>query len=338
MTAESLPEAKPLKDVQVLVTGAGGFIGSHLTEALLRGGARVRALVQYNSRNFWGFLEDIEPGLRDGLDVRPGNLRDPFFVDRLVEGTEVVFHLGALIPIPYSYVAPAEYVGTNVGGTLHVLEAVRRHRVRRMLHTSTSETYGTAQYTPIDEKHPLQGQSPYSASKIGADKMAESYWRSFGTPVVTVRPFNTYGPRQSARAFIPTVITQALTRDVIRVGSLDPVRDMNYVEDTVRGFLLAATAEGIDGETLNLASGRGATMQEILERAVVATGKTPRIETDPERVRPEKSEVMALIGDADLAGKKLGWSTRIPLEDGLARTAAWIADHLDGYKADLYNV
>ncbi len=327
-----------LQGCPVLVTGAGGFIGSHLAEALAAAGARVRALVHYNSRNDWGQLERLAPDVRAGLEVVAGDLRDPFFVDRLVAGTEVVFHLGALIPIPYSYVAPSEYVDTNVRGTLHVLEAARRHAVRRVVHTSTSETYGTARYTPIDERHPLQGQSPYSASKIAADKLAEAYFCSVSAPVVTVRPFNTYGPRQSARAFLPTVLTQALTADVVRVGSLDPVRDMNYVSDTVAGFLAAAVAPGVEGATLNLGSGRGVTMRELLELALAASGRRPRVEVEAARVRPERSEVMALIADASQARERLGWTSRVTLEEGVRRTAAWIADHLPDYKPALYNV
>jgi nucleoside-diphosphate-sugar epimerase len=276
--------------------------------------------------------------VRDALEVVAGDVRDPFFVDRLVAGTEVVFHLAALIPIPYSYVAPSEYVETNVRGTLNVLEAVRRHGVGRMVHTSTSETYGTAVYTPIDEKHPLQGQSPYSASKIGADKLAESYGCSFETPVVTVRPFNTFGPRQSARAFLPTVLTQALTGDVVRVGSLDPVRDMNFVSDTAAGFIAAATAPGVEGLTINLGSARGVTMGELLEMALKVTGRRARVEQDPSRVRPERSEVMQLICDASLAREKLGWQSLVPLEEGVRRTAEWIGAHLDRYKPGLYNV
>jgi NAD dependent epimerase/dehydratase len=323
---------------RVLVTGAGGFIGSHLVEALAESGARVRALVHYNSRNDWGLLETLSKPVLGGLEVWTGNIRDPFFLDRLVEGNEIVFHLAALIPIPYSYVAPAEFVDTNVRGTLHVLEAVRRHEVRRMVHTSTSETYGTAQYTPIDEKHPLQGQSPYSASKIGADKMAEAYWRSFRTPVVTLRPFNTFGPRQSARAFLPTVIGQMLTGDTIRVGALEPIRDMNFVTDTVDGFIRAATQPGLEGLTLNVGSGRGVSMGELVKMAMKAAGKTPRVEIDAERVRPSESEVMELVCDASLAKKAMGWQTRVGLEDGVRRTVEWMAEHLTAYKPNLYNV
>ena len=330
--------ASELSGKPVLVTGAGGFIGSHLTEALVRAGAQVRALAHYNSRNDWGHLDRLDGDVRGALDVRTGNIRDPYFTQNLVEGCEIVFHLAALIPIPYSYVAPAEYVDTNVRGTLCILEAGRRAGVKRILHTSTSETYGTARYTPIDEEHPLQGQSPYSASKIGADKMAESYWLSFGTPVVTIRPFNTFGPRQSARAFLPSVIAQALTSDVVRVGSLEPVRDMNYVEDTAAGYLCAATALGVDGKVINLASGRGASMGELLEIALRATGRSPRVETESARVRPEKSEVLELIGNADRARELLGWQNRVSLEDGIARTAEWIGRHLGEYKPHLYNI
>jgi len=320
----------------VLVTGAGGFIGSHLTDHLVRAGARVRALVHYNGRNDWAHLEKLEPAVRHALDVVSGDICDPFFVQRIVDGCDVVFHLAALIPIPYSYVAPAVYVSTNVTGTLNVLEAARHHGTPRVLHTSTSETYGTAVYTPIDEKHPLQGQSPYSATKIGADKLAESYYRSFGTPVTTIRPFNTYGPRQSARAFLPTVLTQALTRDVIKVGSLDPVRDMNYVADTAEGFARAATAPGIEGLTINLGSGRGVTMGELLQIALKAVGREVRVEAEEARVRPEKSEVMELIADARVARETLGWQSRVTLEDGVARTAASIRDYLAEYKPEMY--
>lgn len=327
-----------IKNTKVLVTGAGGFIGSHLVEALVREGASVRALVQYNSRNDWGQLERLSPKVLDSVEVITGNIRDAFFMNRIVEGRETVFHLAALIPIPYSYVAPSEFVETNVQGTVNVLEAVRSRGVGRLLHTSTSETYGTARYTPIDEEHPLQGQSPYSASKIGADKMAESYWRSFETPVVTVRPFNTFGPRQSARAFLPTVLTQLLTSDRVKVGSLDPVRDMNYVQNTVLGFLLAATTPGIEGMTVNVGSGRGVSMRELLDMACKVTGKSPRIETEDARVRPENSEVMELVCDASRAREKLGWEDRVSLEEGVKRTADWIAEHLDDYKPHLYNI
>lgn len=327
-----------MNEKTALVTGAGGFIGSHLAATLAESGAHVRALAHYNSRNDWGQLQRIPPQTLSEIDVWSGDIRDPFFTHRLVDGADVVFHLAALIPIPYSYVAPSEYVDTNIKGTLNVLEAVRSDGSARLVHTSTSETYGTAIYTPIDEDHPLQGQSPYSASKIGADKLAESYWRSFETPVVTVRPFNTYGPRQSARAFLPSVLAQALSGEVVRVGSLDPVRDMNYVSDTVRGFIAAGTAAGVEGKTYNLGSGVGVTMRELLETALRAVGTDPIIEVDTERVRPEKSEVLELICSAERARRDLGWSSEVSLADGVQRTAEWISENLSAFKPGIYNV
>lgn len=327
-----------MSETTALVTGAGGFIGSHLASTLAESGAHVRALVHYNSRNDWGQLQRVPPQTLDEIDVWSGDVRDPFFTHRLVAGADVVYHLAALIPIPYSYVAPSEYVDTNIKGTLNVLEAVRSDGSARLVHTSTSETYGTAIYTPIDEDHPLQGQSPYSASKIGADKLAEAYWRSFETPVVTVRPFNTYGPRQSARAFLPSVLAQALSGEVIRVGSLDPVRDMNYVSDTVRGFIAAGTALGVEGKTYNLGSGVGVTMRELLETALRAVGTDPIIEVDTERVRPEKSEVLELICSADRARRDLDWSSEVSLADGVQRTAEWISENLSAFKPGIYNV
>lgn len=322
----------------VLVTGAGGFIGSHLAEQLVDADARVTALTSYNSRNDWGHLDDLAERRRREIEVVPGNLRDPFLVDRVVAGKEVVFHLGALIPIPYSYVAPSEFVETNVSGTLNVLEAARRHEVSRVVHTSTSETYGTALYTPMDENHPLQGQSPYSATKIAADKLAESFWRSFETPVVTVRPFNTFGPRQSARAFLPAVVSQALTSDVVRVGSLDPVRDMNFVGNTVDGFMLAGAVPGVEGEVFNVGSGVGVSMRQLLDTALGVLDRAPHIETDPQRLRPERSEVLELVCDAAAAKRKLGWAPAVSLEEGVERTVRWIADNLGAYKARIYNV
>jgi NAD dependent epimerase/dehydratase len=320
---------------RILVTGAGGFIGSHLTEALLARGARVRALVHYDSRGSWGELSPLRAEPPAALEVRPGDVRDPFLVDSLVQGVDVVVHLAALIPIPYSYVAPAEFVDTNVRGTLHLLEAARRHGVARFLHTSTSEVYGSALYTPIDERHPLQAQSPYAASKIGADALVESYGRSFGVSVAIVRPFNTYGPRQSTRAFLPAVLAQLLRGDVVRVGSLDPVRDMNYVDDTVAGFVAACTATNIEGSTLNLGSGRGISMRSLLELAEKAAGRRARVEVEPSRLRPEASEVRELVCDPSAARAKLGkfgWTPAVPLEEGVERTARWIADHLDRFE------
>lgn len=323
---------------KVLVTGAGGFIGSHLTEALLQAGAQVTALVHYNARNSWGNLELLPEELLKKLTVVSGNIEDSGFVNRVVRGQQIVFHLAALIAIPYSYHAPLSYVRTNVEGTLNVLEAAREFEVERIVHTSTSETYGTAIYAPIDEKHPLQGQSPYSASKIGADKIAESFYLSFNTPVVTLRPFNTFGPRQSARAVIPTIISQLLTRDSVKLGSLDPVRDLNYVGDTVRGFLLAASAPQAPGEVINVGSGRGVTIGELFEIIQSIMGVHKPVVLDDQRIRPPKSEVFRLICDPSKAQTILGWQPSFTLEEGLRRTAEFIAAHPELYKPDIYNL
>ena len=327
---------RALRNCRVLVTGAGGFIGSHLVAALVAAGAEVRALVHYSSRNHWGGLEGL-PEL-DSVAVKVGDIRDPFLLAGLMERVEIVFHLAAVVAVPYSYIAPAEFVATNVIGTLNVLEAARRHAVARLVHTSTSEVYGSARYTPIDEQHPLQAQSPYAASKIGAEKLAESYACSFGTPVVVVRPFNTYGPRQSARAFLPGILTQALSGGVVRAGSLEPVRDMNYVDDTVAGLIAAATAADVEGLAINLGSGRGVSMAALLEMACLAAGRQVRVEIDTERQRPAASEVTELVCDPSRARDKLGWESRVRLEDGVRRTIAWIADHLGEYKPDRYHL
>jgi NAD dependent epimerase/dehydratase len=327
------------KNVRVAVTGAGGFIGSHLTEELARKGAKVRAMVHYNSRGHWGFLEELDPALGRRVEVRPGDVTDPGCVNDLVAGSEVVFHLAALIAIPYSYAAPASYVAANVSGTLNILEACRRSKVRKLVHTSTSETYGTAQYVPIDEEHPLQGQSPYAATKIGADQLALSFEKSFGLPVAVCRPFNTYGPRQSARAVIPTIICQLLQAEPrLDLGSLSPVRDFNYVADTVDGFLAVAASPRSVGEVINVGSGRGVTIGETARLLMKLTGRKAPIREAAERVRPERSEVMRLICGNAKARKLLGWKPRVPLEQGLARTVEYVRAHLADYKAGLYNV
>lgn len=326
------------KSKKVLVTGAGGFIGSHLTEALLKAGAQVTALVHYNARNSWGNLELLPKEALAGLQVISGNIEDSGFINRLVRGQQIVFHLAALIAIPYSYHAPLSYVRTNVEGTLNILDAAREFGVERVIHTSTSETYGTAIYAPIDEKHPLQGQSPYSASKIGADKIAESYYLSFNTPVVTLRPFNTFGPRQSARAVIPTIISQMLARDTVKLGSLGPVRDLNFVLDTVQGYLLAAEAPGAPGEVINLGSGLGVTIGELVEIIQKIMGMQKPVVLDDQRIRPAKSEVFRLISDASKARQILGWQPAFTLEEGLRQTVEFIASHLDLYKPDQYNL
>jgi len=323
---------------RVLVTGAGGFIGSHLAERLVELGARVRALVRYNSRNDWGLLELLPAPIKNEMEVVLGDLTDPHSTTRMVQGQEVIFHLAALIAIPYSYRAPALYVSTNCGGTVNLLEAARQHGVERFVHTSTSETYGTAQYTPIDEAHPLRGQSPYAASKIGADKLAESYHLSFGVPVATIRPFNTYGPRQSARAIIPTIISQALTGEVIRLGSLSPVRDLTFVSDTVAGFLKVAESSQAVGEVINVGYGKSVSIGELAEKIVAIVGGQKQIVTEDARVRPEASEVLELLCDHRKAKALLGWEPQVSLEAGLERTVHYIRDNLSLYKPEIYNV
>ena len=327
------------KNRRVAVTGAGGFIGSHLAEELARRGAKVRALAHYNSRSHWGFLEESAPALARRMDVWSGDLTDPYFVDRFVEGQNVVFHLGALIGIPYSFVAPAQYIESNVNGTLHVLESCLRRKVAKVVHTSTSEVFGTALYVPIDEKHPRQGQSPYSATKIGADALVDSFHRSFGLPVAIARPFNTYGPRQSARAVIPTIAAQLLSGvDRLKIGSLTPVRDFNFVSDTVDGFLAVARSPHSVGEDFNLGSGRGVTIGETARLLMKLCGRTVPIAVDRARVRPDKSEVMRLLCDRRKAGRLLGWRPRWTLEKGLAETVAYVREHLADYKTGRYNI
>jgi len=283
-------------------------------------------------------LEERAEEHGDRLTVILGDVTDASSVAAAVEGAEIVFHLAALIGIPYSYIAPGSYVNTNVRGTLHVMEACRHARVERVIHTSTSEVYGTAVYSPIDERHPLQAQSPYSASKIGADKIAESYYCSFGLPVATLRPFNTFGPRQSARAVIPTLITQALTSDRIHLGSLTPVRDLTFVDDTVRAFLRMAEVDEAIGRVIHTGTGRGVTIGELASLVLARVNPGATIVADEKRVRPEQSEVMQLICDPTLAGKVLGWKPQVDLEDGLDRTITWIREHLDGYKTAMYTV
>jgi NAD dependent epimerase/dehydratase len=325
--------------MKVLVTGAGGFIGSHLTEGLLREGHNVRALVRYNSQSIWGHLRHIPKELCGNLEVQLGDITDPYMVRSLVKDCEVVFHLAALIGIPYSYQAPASYVSTNVNGTLNILEACRHEAVRRVLVTSTSEVYGTALYAPIDEIHPLQGQSPYSASKIAADKFAESYYRSFGLPVVTVRPFNTYGPRQSARAIIPTILSQAIAGcEQIRLGSLTPKRDLTFATDTARAFMLAAQAPNIEGETIHFGQGSAVTMAEIAQMCLKVVGSKAEIISVSERIRPEKSEVELLLCNPAKAKELLGWEPQISLEQGLTRVAEYVRTNLNDYRVTEYAV
>jgi NAD dependent epimerase/dehydratase len=321
-----------------LVTGAGGFIGSHLVEALVRAGADVTAMVRYGSASSWGNLEFVPDDVKGEFRVVAGNIDDGDFVMHAMQGIDVVCHLAALIAIPYSYVAPRSYVRTNVEGTLNVVEAARRLSVRRVVHTSTSEVYGTAIRVPIDEEHPLQGQSPYSASKIGADKIAESYYRSFDTGVVTLRPFNTFGPRQSARAFIPTIISQALTQDVIKLGSLTPERDMTFVTDTVAGFVAASVTPGIEGQTINLGTGSTFTIGHFAERILKLMGVEKEIVADSARMRPDKSEVLKLVSDNALAAKLMGWSPQVDLDEGLRQSIEFIRRNIHLYRPAVYTV
>ncbi|MGQ0713215.1 MAG: GDP-mannose 4,6-dehydratase [Gemmatimonadaceae bacterium] len=322
----------------VLVTGAAGFIGSHLVERLLAEGADVRAFVHYNSRGHWGHLEDMLPHQRDAVEIVSGDLRDLARVDVAVAGSDVVFHLGALIAIPYSYAGPQDVVTTNVLGTLNILEASRRHGTQRVVHTSTSEVYGTAQYVPIDEQHPLVGQSPYAASKIGADQIAISFHRSFQVPVSIARPFNTYGPRQSARAVIPAIIVQALTQDHVMLGATFPTRDLNFVADTVDGFLRIGEAEGSIGEVINLATSREVSVGDLAAAIIRQVGRDIPIVFDATRVRPDASEVERLMGDASKAKQLVEWEPRHSLDEGLRITIEWIRQHLDQYKPTLYAV
>jgi NAD dependent epimerase/dehydratase len=327
-----------LKGKRVLVTGAGGFIGSHLAEELVKAGANVTAFVRYNSRNDWGLIEDLPAEIKKELSVETGDLRDSDAVRRVGRDKHIVFHLAALIAIPYSYVNPRDHVETNVLGTFNVMTAARENDAEKIVHTSTSEVYGTAQYTPIDEKHPLQGQSPYSASKIGADKVAESFYLSYEVPVVTLRPFNTYGPRQSARAVIPTIISQALVGDKIRLGSLTPTRDLNFVKDTVRGYLMAAENDKCVGEVMNLGSGKKISIGELADKIIALVGKPCEIIHDTERVRPDASEVMELVADTGRAAKILGWRPETSLTDGLKATIEYIRSSISKYKTDRYNI
>jgi len=323
---------------RVLVTGAGGFIATHLVEELVRLGGRVRALVRYNSRGDPGLLKLVPKDVIDAIELIPGDLRDLATVQSAMQGVSLVYHLGALISIPYSYIHPVEVVETNVMGTVNVLQAGRDAGVERIVHTSSSEVYGTALRVPIDEDHPLQGQSPYSASKIGADKLAESYYRAFDLPVVTLRPFNTYGPRQSARAIVPTIVSQVLTSNVIRLGTLQARRDLTYISDTVSGFIKCGETANIEGRTINLGVGEEVTVGELVSKIVAITGKQVDIQIEESRLRPEKSEVQRLLSDNRVARQRLGWMPAVSLEQGLRETIDWISDHLDFYTPGRYQV
>lgn len=328
-----------LKGKKVLVTGSEGFIGSHLTEKLVELGADVTALVQYNSFNNWGWIDTFDKNVRDSLHVVTGDVREYDNVKRFVKGQQVVFHLAALIAIPYSYLSPMAYVRTNVEGTTNILEACREYGIEKIVHTSTSETYGTALYVPIDEKHPMQGQSPYSASKIGADKMAESFYRSFNVPVATIRPFNTYGPRQSARAVIPTIIMQILDgKKEIKLGSLTPTRDFNYVKDTAEAFIKIAESDKTVGEVINAGSNHEISIGDLAQKIINLIGKDVKIICDEDRLRPKNSEVNRLWAENTKIKTLTEWKPKYSLDEGLKETISWIKDNLKYYKTDIYNV
>jgi NAD dependent epimerase/dehydratase len=323
---------------KVLITGAGGFIGSHLAETLVSEGAVVRAFVRYNSRGSLGQLHSLQENILSKIELIFGDLRDPAAIESAVQGVSHVFHLGALIAIPYSYVHPMEVVETNIMGTLNILQSARSVGVERVVHTSSSEVYGTALHVPIEEGHPLQGQSPYSASKIGADKISESFYCAYGLPVVTVRPFNTYGPRQSTRAIIPSIITQALSGDVVRIGNLEARRDLTYITDTVQGFLSVAQVDGIEGQTFNLGTGQEVSIRELAQEIFSLLKISPRLEVESARLRPEKSEVARLLSDNRLAKQRLGWTPTVPLQEGLLKTIEWISDNLSLFKTGTYQL
>jgi len=325
--------------MKVLVTGADGFIGSHLTEKLIEAGHQVRAFVFYNSFNSWGWLDTLPKDKLQEIEIFAGDVRDPNGVRQAMQGVEQVYHLAALVAIPFSYHSPDSYVDTNIKGTLNILQAARDLNTSRILVTSTSEVYGTAQYVPIDEKHPFQGQSPYSATKIGADRLAESFYRSFELPVTIVRPFNTYGPRQSARAVIPTVITQLLDgKTDIKLGAVTPTRDFNYVLDTVAGFLAIAKTAATIGEEINIASQKEISIGELAQELIRQINPAARIECEEIRLRPENSEVNRLLGCNEKMKRLTGWSPQHTLKQGLQETIIWMQQNMKHYKTDLYNI
>ncbi|WP_061214972.1 NAD-dependent 4,6-dehydratase LegB [Syntrophomonas wolfei] len=334
-----------LKNKKILITGSDGFIGSHLTEALVRMGCNVRAVVYYNSFNSWGWLDDSPEEIKKELNVFAGDVRDPHGMKNAMQGCDVVFHLAALIAIPYSYHSPDTYVDTNIKGTLNILQAARELGIEKVIHTSTSEVYGTARYVPIDEEHPLQGQSPYSATKIGADQIALSFYRSFDTPVSIIRPFNTYGPRQSARAVIPTIITQiAAGQRELRLGSLHPTRDFSYINDTVKGFIAVAESENSLGEVINIGSNYEVSIADLVQTITAIMKADIQINTDDNRIRPEKSEVERLWADNKKAAHLTGWQPQYAgmegLKRGLQETIDWFSDpnNLKRYKTGVYNI
>jgi dTDP-glucose 4,6-dehydratase len=324
---------------KILITGAGGFIGSHLTEELVKQGYKVKAFIKYNSFNTWGWLDILPENIMKELEVFSGDIRDPNGVRESMKGIDEIYHLAALIAIPFSYHSPDSYVDTNIKGTLNILQAARDIETSRVLITSTSEVYGTAQYVPIDEKHPLQGQSPYSATKIGADRLAESFYRSFNMPITIVRPFNTYGPRQSARAVIPTIITQLLAgKEEVRLGSLTPTRDFNYVKDTVNGFIQIAKSDKTIGEEINIATQQEISIGQLAEELIRQIAPKARIVCDEQRLRPEKSEVNRLLGSNEKIKRLTEWKSNYTFEQGLAETIEFFKRNLDKYKTEIYNI
>ena len=330
--------------MKILVTGADGFIGSHVVETLVKSGHDVRAFVLYNSFNSWGWLDESDKAIRDSIDIFAGDIRDPHGVDKAVEKQEVILNLAALIAIPYSYHSPDTYIDTNIKGTLNILQAARRHGVKRVVQTSTSEVYGTAQYIPIDEAHPLHPQSPYAATKVGADQLALSFHASFDVPVGILRPFNTYGPRQSARAVIPTIISQLANKSKVKLGSLSPTRDFSFVQDTANGFLAAAKSDAIVGQTINLGSGFEISIKETAETIAKLMNTKLELVDDEQRVRPENSEVERLHASIEKAKTLLGWQPELKglagFETGLKKTIEWFSNpkNLSRYKADRYNL
>lgn len=322
-----------------LVTGAGGFIGSHLVEKLVQEGHKVKAFVHYNNMNRWGWLDYFDNNIMDSVEIFCGDIRDPYGVRTAMKGQEMVFHLAALIAIPYSYHSPDSYVDTNIKGTLNVLQSARDFSPKKVLVTSTSEVYGTAQYVPIDEKHPFQGQSPYSATKIGADRLSESFYRSFELPVTIVRPFNTFGPRQSARAIIPTIITQLLSgKEEIKLGAITPTRDFNYVKDTANGFYEIALSNKTIGEEINIATQKEIKMEDVANTILNAINPKARIVCDENRLRPQKSEVNRLLGSNEKIKKLTNWESKYTFEDGINETIDWFRQNIDKYKVNIYNI
>lgn len=327
-----------LTNKKVLITGAGGFIGSHLTEELLNNGCKIRVFLRYKSSGSIGNLEELPKEALEKIEIVRGDLKNYDSVRRAVKEMDIIFHLGALISIPYSYTDPRDYVDTNVTGTLNILKASQDYGIKRVILTSTSEVYGTAKYTPIDENHPLQAQSPYSASKISADKIAESFYDSFNLPITIIRPFNTYGPRQSKRAIIPTIIYQAVSNNKIKLGSLEPKRDLTFVKDTIQGFVKAAESEKSIGETINICSGKAISMRELVEKTGELIGRKIEVETDEKKIRPKNSEVMLLLGKNQKAKELLGWSQKHTLELGLKQTIEYIKNNLEKYRLERGNI